>query len=113
MQKETDYPNYGFINTICVVGHGSIGRGTVPLIRRHFNFDKMVIIDPNPQYVPETTEKVSFLKEGLNKENYKSVLDGVFEGKTRMCVNVSMGVSSASIIAYCQTKEILYVDSSN
>jgi homospermidine synthase len=36
---------------IVMIGFGSIGRGTLPLIERHFTFDKsrMVIIDPNPE----------------------------------------------------------------
>ena len=39
---------YGYINDICIVGHGSIGKGTLPLIKRHFKFDKITIIDPEP-----------------------------------------------------------------
>ncbi len=49
---------YGYINNICVIGHGSIGRGTVPLIKRHFKFDKITIVDPNPVHVPEVSENV-------------------------------------------------------
>ena len=48
-----DYPVYGYIKEICVIGHGSIGSRTVPLIKRHFKFDKMTIIDPNPVRRPE------------------------------------------------------------
>jgi homospermidine synthase len=43
---------YGFINDICVIGHGSIGKGTLPLIKRHFEFDKITIIDPHPVELP-------------------------------------------------------------
>lgn len=39
---------YGHINDICVIGHGSIGKGTLPLIKRHFTFDKITVIDPHP-----------------------------------------------------------------
>ena len=49
---------YGFISQICVIGHGTIGRGTVPLIKRHFTFDKITIIDPNPLHLPDADEKV-------------------------------------------------------
>jgi homospermidine synthase len=44
-----DYPVYGEISgPIVMIGFGSIGRGTLPLIERHFKFDKsrMVVIDP-------------------------------------------------------------------
>ena len=43
---------YGRIDDVCVIGHGSIGRGTVPLIKRHFQFQKMTIIDPDPVDLP-------------------------------------------------------------
>jgi len=52
------YPKYGHINDICVIGHGLIGRGTVPLIKRHFAFDKMTIIDPHPAFEPDEAEGV-------------------------------------------------------
>ena len=34
---------------IVMIGFGSIGKGTLPLIERHFEFDKehFVVIDPN------------------------------------------------------------------
>jgi homospermidine synthase len=49
---------YGHINDICVVGHGSIGKAIIPLIRRHFTFDKMTIIDPHPVFEPKVSEDV-------------------------------------------------------
>ena len=46
---QQDFPIYGEITgPIVMIGFGSIGRGTLPLIERHFKFDKsrMVVIDP-------------------------------------------------------------------
>ena len=45
-----DWPNHGAISgPIVMIGFGSIDRGTLPLIERHFTFDrsKMVVIDPS------------------------------------------------------------------
>ena len=45
-----DWPVYGKIDgPIVMIGFGSIGKGTLPLIERHFAFDKsrMVVIDPD------------------------------------------------------------------
>ena len=45
----TDWPVHGRIDgPIVMIGFGSIGRGTLPLIERHFTFDRsrMVVIDP-------------------------------------------------------------------
>ena len=37
---KTPWPDYGAINgPIVMIGFGSIGRGTLPLIERHFDFD--------------------------------------------------------------------------
>lgn len=65
------YPIYGRINDVCVVGHGSIGRGTVPLIKRHFHFDKMTIIDPDPKHLPDPDPKVKFIKLAITQLNYR------------------------------------------
>ena len=63
------FPVYGHINDVCVIGHGSIGRGTVPLIKRHFTFDKMTIIDPCPVDNPDEDKNVEWLKESITREN--------------------------------------------
>ena len=44
------WPNYGRIDgAIVMIGFGSIGKGTLPLIERHFEFDKdhFFVIDPD------------------------------------------------------------------
>lgn len=101
---------YGHINDICVVGHGSIGKGTLPLIKKHFKFDKITIIDPEPVELPQVSENVEFIKIGLTKENFKSILDKIFVGKVGFCVNLSVGTSSSDIIQYCQDKGVFYID---
>ena len=50
--------NYGAITgPIVMIGFGSIGKGTLPLIERHFKFDRsrMVVIDPSDrdQHMPQ------------------------------------------------------------
>lgn len=45
----SDWPVHAKIDgPIVMIGFGSIGRGTLPLIARHFDFDgeRMVVIDP-------------------------------------------------------------------
>ena len=44
------WPLHGRIEgAIVMIGFGSIGKGTLPLIERHFDFDKerFVVIDPD------------------------------------------------------------------
>ena len=41
----SDWPVYGKITgPIVMIGFGSIGKGTLPLIERHFDFDKSRIV---------------------------------------------------------------------
>lgn len=101
---------YGYINNICIIGHGSIGKGTLPLIKRHFKFDKITIIDPHPVEVPEVSETVEFIRIGLTHDNFKEILDGIFVGKVCFCVNLSVGTSSSEIMQYCQAKGVFYID---
>ena len=49
-EAATTWPVHGRITgPIVMIGFGSIGKGTLPLIERHFTFDKsrMVVIDPS------------------------------------------------------------------
>ena len=47
---QTDWPVYGRITgPIVMIGFGSIGRGTLPMIERHFEYDqsRFVVIAPD------------------------------------------------------------------
>jgi homospermidine synthase len=46
---------YGHIDDIVLIGHGSIGRGILPLIKRHLTFGKLTIIDQHPVVTPTTS----------------------------------------------------------
>ena len=74
------YPVYGEITgPIVMIGFGSIGRGTLPLIERHFKFDKsrMVVIDPRDDAADmEILAKhgVRHIKAHVTKDNYKQFM---------------------------------------
>ncbi len=55
----------------------SISRGTLPLIERHFKFDKsrMVIIDLNATNRKLADDRgINFTQQAITKNNYKDVL---------------------------------------
>ena len=69
------WPQYGRIEgPIVMIGFGSIGKGTLPLIERHFDFDKehFVVIDPNDSDRRLLDERgVKFVHLGLTRDNYR------------------------------------------
>ena len=73
------YPVHGRITgPIVMIGFGSIGRGTLPLIERHFEYDKsrFVVIDPSDKNKFLLDERgIKLIQTGLNKANYREILD--------------------------------------
>jgi homospermidine synthase len=116
MTDQTSWPVYHKITgPIVMIGFGSIGRGTLPLIERHFDFDKsrMVIIDPSDDG-RELAEKhgIRFIKQALTEENYKDVLTPLLtEGEGQgFCVNLSVDVGSVDLMRLCRDIDVLYID---
>ena len=111
-----DWPVYGEISgPIVMIGFGSIGRGTLPLIERHFKYDKsrFVVIDPRNDS-KHLVEKhgVRFIEKALTQEDYKTTLEPLLNegGGQGFCVNLSVDTSSLDILSFCRTIGALYID---
>ncbi|MEO0962688.1 MAG: homospermidine synthase [Pseudomonadota bacterium] len=116
MSDHQNWPAYHSISgPIVMIGFGSIGRGTLPLIERHFEFDKsrMVIIDPSDAG-KALAEKhgVRFVQREVTSENYKDVLTPLLtEGEGQgFCVNLSVDVGSVDVMRLCREIDVLYID---
>ena len=111
-----DWPVYHRINgPIVMIGFGSIGRGTLPLIERHFDFDKsrMVILDPDDSHAELVAKHgVRFVKTELTAENYREFLTPLLtEGDSQgFCVNLSVDTSSLAIMKLCHEVGVPYID---
>jgi homospermidine synthase len=110
-----EYPIHGAITgPIVMVGFGSIGRGTLPLILRHFECDRgrITVIDPNDRHRRMAElQGCRFEKVGLTRENYRDVLTPLLAGPGQaFIVNLSVDVSSAAMIEFAQGMGALYVD---
>ncbi len=60
-----------------MIGFGSIGRGTLPLIERHFDFDleRMVVIDPVADHRKLLDARgIRFVQAEVTAENYRDLL---------------------------------------
>ena len=112
----SDWPVYGTISgPIVMIGFGSIGRGALPLIERHFTFDKsrMVVIDPSEADRPLLDERgIKFQKLAITKDNYRDVLTPLLtEGEGQgFCVNLSVDTSSVDIMRLTRELGVLYID---
>jgi homospermidine synthase len=112
----TIWPVYGRISgPVVMIGFGSIGRGTLPLIERHFDIDpdRFVVIDPQEKDKDLLDIRgIRFVKAGLTRENYRDVLTPLLTegGGQGFCVNLSVDTSSRDIMALCRKLGALYID---
>ena len=112
----TNWPVHGTITgPIVMIGFGSIGKGTLPLIERHFNFDRsrVVVIDPDDRDRALLDERgVRYVQAAVTKENYRELLtplltNGAGQG---FCVNLSVDTSSVALMELARELGVLYID---
>src|SRR5260364_125224 len=99
---------------IVMIGFGSIGKGTLPLIERHFEYDKsrFVIIDPHDDGALAKQHGVRFIQQGVTRDNYRELLVPLLTagGGQGFCVNLSVDTSSVDIMTLCREIGALYID---
>ena len=111
-----DWPVYAKIDgPIVLVGFGSIGKGVLPLIERHFTFDKskFVVIDPSDKDRRLLDQRgIRFVQKALVRDNYREIMEPLLKaGPDRgFCVNVSVDVDSIAMMQLCQEVGALYID---
>eukprot|EP00759_Apiculatamorpha_spiralis_P030513 PhF_6_TR32169/c0_g1_i8/m.47737 len=111
---------------IVIAGYGSIGRGVLPLVVRHFKFqpDQLHIIAPSLLQHPTQAEELrkkgcNVHQIGLEKTNFESVLGGIvgttdpdpsvfpFRG---IVINVTVDVGSLDMTKWCRANNCLHID---
>ncbi len=112
----TNWPIHArFDGPIVMIGFGSIGRGTLPLILRHIACDpaRITVIDPD-----DTDRKLveqagaRFVKDAVTRENHRDLLMPLLtgDGQQAFMVNLSVDVSSTAMMEVCKDANALYVD---
>ena len=110
------WPVYGEITgPIVMIGFGSIGKGTLPLIERHFTFDRsrFVVVDPDDSDRALLDERqLRFVQQAVTRENYRELLGPLLTagGGQGFCVNLSVDTSSLELMEYCREIGALYID---
>ena len=101
-----------FSGRILIIGFGSIGQGVLPLILRHLKVPRerisILTADKRGQDIARK-EGIRFEIKPVTKENYEKLLDSRI-GAGDFLLNLSVDVECLSLIAYCQKKGTLYLD---
>ena len=111
-----EWPVHGKIDgPIVMIGFGSIGRGTLPLIERHFTFDKkrFVVVDPQADTAGILANHgIRHVHKAITRDNYRALLTQLLTagGGTGFCVNLSVDTSSLDIMRLCREIGALYID---
>jgi homospermidine synthase len=100
---------------VVVIGAGSIGRGFLPLLDRHIEFDRerAVLIDPDPAALAVSERHgLTFVNAAVTAENLRELLtplltNGPGQG---FCINLSVDTSSLDIIRLCRELAVLSID---
>jgi homospermidine synthase len=95
-----------------MVGFGSIGQGTLPLLLRHIDLkpEQIVIVtgDENGRKVA-AEYGVAFHDSPLTPANFRTLLEPRL-GRGDFLINCSTDVSSVALITLCQERGALYID---
>ena len=104
-----------FDGPIVMIGFGSIGKGTLPLIERHIAFDraKFVVIAPDDSDRRLLDERqIRFMHLAVTKENYRELLTPLLTaGPGRaLVVNLSVDTSSVALMELAKDLDAFYID---
>jgi homospermidine synthase len=101
-----------FAGRIVIVGFGSIGQGSLPLILRHIGTapEKITIVSGDERGRAEAEKLgVAFRVAPLTRDNYRQSLEPLL-GSGDFLLNLSVDVSSVDLIRFCREKGALYLD---
>ncbi len=98
---------------LVMVGFGSIGQGTLPLMLRHIEGlspDRITVMAADDAGRAVAAEYgVRFVRRALTPANYRSVLEPLL-GAGDMLINLSVDVSSLALIEFAGERGALYLD---
>ncbi|WP_227284421.1 MULTISPECIES: homospermidine synthase [Paracoccaceae] len=108
------HPVYARIDgPILMIGFGSIGKGTLPLIQRHFDHDadKLTVIEPSADAALFLKQhRIAHRQVALTRENYREILGEMLEPGKGFVVNLSVDTSSLDLMKFCRELRVPYID---
>lgn len=109
-------PIHGRIDgAIVMIGFGSIGRGLLPLIERHLEFDRsrFIVIDPDDTHRKLLDERnIKFIHGPVTADNYVDLLTPLLTAGSGqgVCISLAVEVSSIELMALSRKLGCLYID---
>ncbi|MBI1397595.1 MAG: homospermidine synthase [Betaproteobacteria bacterium] len=110
MISSNRFVSYG--GRILVLGFGSVGQGTLPLLLRHIEMkpEQVTVITAKPGDERIARELgVQFKVMNVTRENFRAVYDEHLSAGDFL-FNAAVDVGSLDSLAYCQERGILYLD---
>ncbi|MCC6778128.1 MAG: homospermidine synthase [Hyphomicrobiales bacterium] len=98
-----------------MIGFGSIGKGTLPLLERHIAFDRsnLVVIAPDDSGRKLLDDRnIRFLHRAVTQESYRALLTPLLTaGPGRaMVINLSVDTSSVDLMELAKDLDAFYID---
>jgi len=107
------YSKYvSFEKNIIIIGLGTIGKAILPLLFRHIEIKptQITAITKNDDGINIANEfGITLVINPITKKNYEAVLSKYIQ-EGDFLLNLSVDVSSADLIRYCQQHNVLYLD---
>lgn len=96
---------------VVLCGAGSIGKGCLPLIRRHIDIGGDLIVVEQKKDGRTISEKygAEYVEKSISEENHKELL-GKYLTEGSFLMNMTNDVRSADLIALCSKKKSFYID---
>ena len=99
---------------IVLVGFGSIGRGTLPLVLRHIACDpkQITIVEPLADHkAMAKSYGVNFKQAALTRANHMAIMKPLLDGPQQgLIINLTVDVGSADMMKMARELNALYID---
>jgi homospermidine synthase len=105
-----------FEGRILLLGCGSVGQCTLPLIRRHVEIpaERLTVVDfedVRPRIADSLRAGVQFKRERLTQQNYTSMLANLV-GPGDIVVDLSWNVETLDMLSWCGEHDVRYINTS-
>jgi homospermidine synthase len=106
---------FPFAGRIVLLGFGSIGQAVLPLLLRHLEIEprQILIAKPSDSATASARAKgVGYQSVRLTPENHERQLEALLSPGDFL-INLSVDVSSAAVLKWCQDHDVFYIDASS